>query len=120
MVGIKKAIQQWMKACRQEGGKEILVRTDNQERIRRSLEQKATRGEIMAEEIRWEIRKGEKAGIRVTLKWVKGHCGIRGNENADELVEIGRTKIRDKEAFMLTVYLNKRAKERVIEDWQTK
>lgn len=51
MVGIKKAIQQGMNACRQESGKPILVRTHSQEGIRRRMERKAIGGKMMPEKI---------------------------------------------------------------------
>jgi len=44
------------------------------------------------EEIRRKLIEVRKTGWKITLRWVKAHAGIRGNERADTLAKKAATK----------------------------
>lgn len=36
----------------------------------------------------WQLYEGQKAGLKVQLKWIKGHSGIPQNERCDKLCSL--------------------------------
>lgn len=49
------------------------------------------KGEPMLNRDLWLALEAEKARVRATFRWVRGHAGNVGNERADALASAGRT-----------------------------
>lgn len=118
MVGIRKAIWKGMEECRKKKVKELVIRVDSQEAMRRVKKREEGPGEMMAYRIRWMIDAAIKDGITVSFEWVKAHANIAGNENADILAKRGCEKPKDNESFISLAYLKGYAKSKMFETWQ--
>lgn len=50
--------------------------------------------DVMNRDLWEELLEGMKTHPNISLKWVKAHCGIKWNEEADRLANIGTAKSR--------------------------
>lgn len=75
-VYVQKGITEWLEGWKRKGWKTASKQPVKNKDLWQNLDQ-----ECLRHEIEW--------------KWVKGHAGIKGNEIADELANLGIEKIRD-------------------------
>lgn len=73
---VQKGITQWLAGWKRKGWKTASKQPVKNKDLWQALDQECQRHDI-----EW--------------KWVKGHAGIKGNEIADELANLGIEKIRD-------------------------
>ncbi|MER8511694.1 ribonuclease HI [Mesorhizobium sp. M1060] len=57
---------------------------------RRKSAEAAEKNQVVANLDLWKLLDAALTATPVNLEWVKGHCGVIGNERADELSLIGR------------------------------
>lgn len=74
---------------------------------------------MMANKVRWMWDAARDNGIQVTSKRVKGHCGIKGNEEADKLANQGRQgRSTDQMAFISLAWVTSQAKRYSLTEWE--
>ncbi|CUS08800.1 unnamed protein product [Tuber aestivum] len=111
LVGIEAGIRNGLLMAVQEGRKQILVLSDNQAAVQRMGRREASSGEAVVQRVWALVARAERHGITVTVGWVKGHCGVEGNEQADRLAKAGAQMARGgRHAYTSIAYLRRRTR----------
>lgn len=118
LVGIEAGVRSALLMAVQEGKRKILVLSDNQAAVQRMGRRGASSGEAVVQQVWALVARAERRGITVTIGWVKGHCGVEGNEQADRLAKAGAQMARGgRHAYTSIAYLRRRAREHCEQLW---
>ena len=86
------AINRALEMLRGEDPREVnetRICTDSQSAINRLKEGASKQKDVVADNIWQHLTHLASQNVHITFQWVPSHCGIEGNEKADEIAKLG-------------------------------
>src|SRR3954466_698957 len=115
LFAVYKALQAILEAIREQ----IYIFIDSQAALKRLDKLSQTGGQYYVYKITQICQKLKQQQNSIYFSWVPGHNKVAGNEHADRLAKAGLKGTLSQEAFTSLSYLQKLAKAKTIESWQT-